>query len=447
MNAGPVCRRSIPAVRRFVRHLRHLSTIAGFIAAGLVPAATAAEPPADPLIIAETRVVHSAILGQDRRISVYLPRMGTGSNENGPFPVLYLLDGERQLPLVAGQIDYLSKINLSMPQMIVVGIDTNGYDRLHDLTPTHSDRADPDSPIVTGPSSPTRTSGGGETFLRFLGEELVPYVDRHYRTAPFKVLAGHSLGGLLTVHALLRQPRMFDAYVAISPSLWWDDESLILGAVPYLGSGRLAGKRLFLSISGEGGKFHDGLARFDGLLKAHASSGLAFRYREYSDETHASGPVAAYYDAWKFLFPAWLSPTTDDTPQKTEAFYAEQSRRYGYRIVPPEGIVNGRGYAALRSGRAADALGFFRMNIANYPGSANAFDSLGDAYVQSGPASRAMACYMRALALAPSSEDTRRKLVRLKDSGETADASGCDPEGSGTHGTPAAHVPSRAIRR
>jgi len=304
-------RQVAPSIPGFGRTRQCLTTLAAVVLAlggsGLAVAAEAGGP-TQTLVIADEHLVHSRILGQDRKIFIYSPRLGFGSREPGPYPVLYLLDGDRQLPLVAGQVDFLSKSNLSMPQMIVVGIDTNHYDRLHDLTPTHSDRADPESPPDTSPTSPTRTSGGGEAFLKFIGDELIPYVDSRYPTAPFRILAGHSLGGLLTVHGLLRHPEMFDAYVAISPSLWWDDEALLRGAANHLQAGHLSNKRLFVSIAGEGGQFHEGLKRFDNLLNVHASSGLAFRYLEYPHESHASGPAAAYYDSWKFLFPAWLSP-------------------------------------------------------------------------------------------------------------------------------------------
>lgn len=377
-------------------------------AAWLVPAAHA-QPRTIP--IAEERVVHSVILGEDRRVFVYTPDMAFGARQPGPYPVLYLLDGDRQLPLVAAQIDFLSKINLSMPPMIVVGIDTNHYDRLRDLTPTHSDRASPDGPLDASATSPTRSSGGGEAFLRFVGEELIPEIDRRYPTAPYRVLAGHSLGGLLTVQALLAHPDMFGAYVAISPSLWWDDAALVRGAGHALAAKRLAGRQLFLSIAGEGGQSLGVLRRFDGLLRSKPGSELGWRYREYPDETHASGPVAAYYDAWKFLFPAWLSPASDTTPQKTQAFYDALSRQYGYHVLPPEGIVNARGYAALSGGRRDDALAFFAMNLTNYPGSANAWDSMGDA--RSGDPERAAACFAEALRIDPGLEDTRRKLARL----------------------------------
>lgn len=426
---GEACRQfasNVPSSVRLRQRLIALGAIMTALGGSGIAVAARADEATRALVIADERVIHSKILGQDRKIFIYHPGLVFGSREPGPYPVLYLLDGERQLPLVAGQIDFLSKTNLSMPQMIVVGIDTNHYDRLHDLTPTHSDRADPDSPIDTSPTSPTRTSGGGEAFLRFIDEELAPYIDSHYPAAPYKVLAGHSLGGLLAVHALLWRPEMFDAYVAVSPSLWWDDETLLRGASDRLGPGRLADKQLFVSISGEGGKFHEGLNRFDHLLSAHASSGLVFRYLEYPGESHASGPAAAYYDSWKFLFPAWLSPASDDTPQKTEFFYADLSKRYGYRVLPPEGIINGRAYSALRGNRTADALGFFRMNVANYPGSANALDSMGDGYAKMGQAARAAACYAQALSRDPGNTETQRKLADMrKDNNALGTASDC----------------------
>lgn len=357
--------------------------------------------------IAEEHVIHSTVLGEDRRIYVYAPAMAFGTSEPGPWPVLYLLDGDRQLPLIAAQIDFLAKVNLSMPQMIIVGIDTNHYDRMRDLTPTRADRASPDSPAGSAP-----TSGGGDAFLRFMQTELFPYVESHYRTAPYRMLMGHSLGGLLTVHALLTRPELFDAYVAVSPSLWWDEEALIKAAPARLGKDRLKGRQLFVSISGEGGRFGEDLRRFDALLQAQAPvAGLGFRYAEYPQESHASGPVAASYDAWKFLFPVWLSPMSDSSLAQTRAFYDALSARYHYPVLAPEGIVNGRGYAAFSKGNLKDATGFFAMNIANYPASANVWDSMGDVLVDA--PKRSAACYAEALQRDASLGDTRAKLAKL----------------------------------
>lgn len=366
---------------------------------------------AEPLLIGDTVVIHSKVLGEDRRIFIHDP--GAAGEAGERYPVLYLLDADRQFSMVAGQIDYLSRFNLSMPAMIVVGIDTNGYDRMRDLTPTHSDRSSPGASLDKSAGSPTRTSGGGEAFLRFLREEVRPYVEGRYRTAPYRVLAGHSLGGLITVHALLAHPDDFDGYVALSPSLWWDDERLIGEAPGKLVAGRLRGKRLFVSIAGEGGRFREDLNRFDQTLKAGVASGLTFTYRTYPDETHASVPAAAFYDAWKTLYPQWLSPEADRTIAQTQAFYASLSKIYGYPVAAPEGLINSRGYQSLEEKRLADAVGFFELNVADHPTSANAFDSLGDGYVAAGDKAKAAQAYRRALALNPKIADTARKLAAM----------------------------------
>lgn len=74
------------------------------------------------------------------------------------------------------------------------------------------------------------TSGQADRFLDFLEKELIPHIDRNYRTYPHRIIAGWSFGGLLATHALIHRPEIFDAYLAISPSLWWDEELLLAEA-------------------------------------------------------------------------------------------------------------------------------------------------------------------------------------------------------------------------
>ncbi len=207
-------------------HLRN--TLAPLLAAGLLAASSAGcqtvPPPSGPalppragaaanseankaIVIGERQTFHSTILGKDRTLLVHTPE----SYERGKdtYPVLYLLDGDSNFLHTTGITTFQSN-NLKGPEMIVVGVANTGNSRDRDLTPT----ALPNRP----------RSGGAARFLSFLKDEVRPLIEGRYRTAPYRILVGHSLGGLFAVHTLTSAPDSFNAYVAISPSLWWDEQ-------------------------------------------------------------------------------------------------------------------------------------------------------------------------------------------------------------------------------
>src|SRR6185437_4590469 len=131
------------------------------------------------------------------------------------YPVVYQTDAPGHVNEMGSSADFLVANN-RMPQVIIVAIANT--DRTRDLTPTHWNRKLPE-----GKADPSPTAGGADKFLDFIQTELIPEVERRYRVAPYKIFAGHSLGGLLAIHALITRPDMFNAYIAVSPALQWDD--------------------------------------------------------------------------------------------------------------------------------------------------------------------------------------------------------------------------------
>src|SRR5215475_4715244 len=158
-------------------------------------------------------VVHSNVLNEDRVIWVRMPAAARGNKEG--YAVLYMTDGGTNVNEIGSTIDFLADTNF-MPPLIVVGI-TN-TDRVRDLTPTRAGVKHSDGTI-----DPYPTSGGADKFLDFIQTELVPEIDKRYATQPYRIFTGHSLGGLFAIHALIARPGLFNAYIASSPSLWWDD--------------------------------------------------------------------------------------------------------------------------------------------------------------------------------------------------------------------------------
>jgi len=357
---------------------------------------------------AETFVIHSTILGEDRRLVIYNPD-NVGGNLLPSYPVLYLLD-ENDMSMVAGMVKYLSAYNEQLPAMLVVGID-GGDQRIRDLTPTHSlfdnmGKRDPD------PNGWLQPSGGGEKFLRFVREEVMPFVEKKYRTAPFRIFAGHSVGGLAVVHALTAHPDTFDAYLAVAPSLWWDKGGFVRSAARHLPTGTDK-KFLFLADSPEGGPFPIYIKRFLDALAAHKAPGFHWTHAYYPGETHGSIAAKAYYDGLRYLYPQWNPPEENRTAASINRHYAVMSSRLGYDVEPPLGLVGDWTDQFLRKGMIADAIAMAGINVRNFPTNAWARAGLGDAYRAKGDQAAAIASYRRAVELAPDDRQTKDKLDAL----------------------------------
>lgn len=246
--------------------------------------------------------VHSKLLNEERKVYVYCPKVDS-TDRNKRFPVLYVLDADNHFALLAQYVDYLSRPDvLAMPKIMVVGIPNTK--RTRDLTPTNSlldYEGKPDSSSYQG-------SGGNEIFLRFIETELMPLIDNKYKTDPYKIFAGHSFGGIASLNCLLTHPDLFDAFIAVSPSLWWDREYVLKLIDEKLKSGSSLHKRLFYSDGNEGGPnsfFHKSLLRLDATLAKKKLKRLAYLYKHYPNETHMTEPVVAYFDALRFIFKDW----------------------------------------------------------------------------------------------------------------------------------------------
>ena len=176
-----------------------------------VPGALAA---GEPITVGETVKIQSKILGEERTLLVSTPANYAQSSER--YPVLYMTDGDSHILHTRGTVDFLARNGL-MPDCIIVGV-TN-TNRTRDLSPTHWDPVRED-----GTREELPASGGAPKFLDFFAQELFPYVESHYRTAPYRIFAGHSLGGLLALHVFAARNEMFNAYIAASPALRWDDD-------------------------------------------------------------------------------------------------------------------------------------------------------------------------------------------------------------------------------
>ena len=328
----------------------------------------------------------SKVLGEKRHILVHLPQ--SYAKGQSRFPVLYLTDAETQMLHTSGTVDFLARAN-SMPEMVVVGITHS--DRMHDLTPTHS----------TGPME--KTSGGADKFLQFLEEELIPTINQRYRTAPYKVFAGHSLGGLFAIHTYLSHPKTFDAYIAVSPSLWWDGR-LLLNRAEAAFAERKAEGTVFLALGDEGKLMQEPFDRFKAILEKAAGPDLHLSTQAFDDENHVSVVLRAHYQGLKQVFNGWREPR-DITFQQMQEHYAAWSKRLGYSIIVPEQSANGLGYSLMEQDKFDEAIAVMAWNTRTYPASANTYDSLCEVLTNAAKLAEAKTLCEKAVDVAQASND------------------------------------------
>lgn len=382
--------------------------------APVLPSKVAAQDE-EPVTIGTRTYLRSEILDEERTLLVHLPAEYPLSSDR--YPVLYLLDGEGHFQHVTGIVDFLAA-QQRIPPMIVVGIANT--DRTRDLTPpTATPRQSMPRPFaVDSLTIEFPTAGGADTFLRFLTEELAPWVEGRYRTADFRVLVGHSFGGLFAVHALLTRPQSFQAIVAISPSLWWNDDEIPNTAAETLASGLPPGSRfLYMTVGDREGTMVEPLRRFTEALETVRPTGLRWWYRVMPGETHGSVPHRTVYDGLEAIFAEYAVPdvlAVAGDLGHLEDHFAAASRTYGYDIPLPEVLVNRWGYLQLQLERPEKAVQLFQRNAELHPRSANVYDSLADALEAANRPEEALPNREKAVELATAGHDPRAAGFRTK---------------------------------
>ncbi len=249
-----------------------------------------ADDPAEPLPIGETFKVDSAVLGEARRINVYLPP-AYQATPDARLPVLYLLDGgmAEDFLHMAGLVQ-VSTANATMRPFLLVGIENT--DRRRDLTgPTTNQEDRRISPRV----------GGAESFRRFIRQELMPAVARRYRTTPESAIVGESLAGLFVVETLLLEPELFDSYIAVDPSLWWNEQALIRSAEARLRERPNLEKTFYLASSGEVGLSNQA-ERLAEIMRKNAPPKLRWHHEKMPEEQHATIFQPAALKAFRTVF-------------------------------------------------------------------------------------------------------------------------------------------------
>ena len=249
----------------------------------------AQQPGPDSIPPHQTFTLESRVLSETRRINVFTPP-GYSTAVDQRFPVLYMPDGGlgEDFPHVVNTLDSLRAAGLVLA-FIVVGVENT--ERRRDMTgPT----------AVPSDSGIARRVGGSAAFRQFFRDELMPEIRSRYRTTDETAIVGESLAGLFVMETFFLEPALFNRYIAMSPSVWWNDRELVKRAEERIPGLAGLNRALYFTVANEC-EIMAGTDELARQLHDHASPDLLWFYEPMPDQEHSTIYRAAAPLAFKRL--------------------------------------------------------------------------------------------------------------------------------------------------
>jgi predicted alpha/beta superfamily hydrolase len=285
----------------------NMKNVLFFLFFGFLLAKTQAQNPSTtipntkPFMLGVIDEITSTELGEKRILNIYLPE-GYHENDTTTYPVIYLLDGsaDEDFIHIAGLVQYFNFpwIN-TLPKSIVVGI-TN-IDRRRDFTSpsTHPDIR-----------KKFPSAGGSQKFMTFIEKELQVYISKKYRTTNTKTIIGQSLGGLLATEILFKKPHLFDKYIIISPSIWWNDGELLKDNPQLLQASFGQPLSIYIGVGKEGLSpifdnhvMEEDAKKLAEKIQQTKSKSITVYFDYLPAENHATVTHPAVFNAFRILYP------------------------------------------------------------------------------------------------------------------------------------------------
>jgi len=316
--------------------------------------------------------------------------------------------------------------------MIVVGIPN--MNRTRDLTPSKG------TPKTNEEKAWFADSGGGENFMFFMEKELIPYVNSKYPTQSYRMLIGHSLGGLTVMNALLHHSHLFEAYIAIDPSMSWNNRKLLNTIKQTNFDKKYSNKSLYLGIANTMSESMNilnvekdttpetehirSVLELNTFLNEEPQKELSFKGKYYEDDNHGSVPLITEYDAFRFIFDFYKLKITDyrlidpktDLANIIVTHYKKLSKKFKMDMKPNDEYINNLGYHFMGMKQLKKSEDLFKLNVANYPENFNTYDSLGDFYALNGEEEKAIENYKKSISLDKDSF-SKAKLIEIEKKG------------------------------
>lgn len=368
-----------------------LFCISGFL---LCTSYVMAQPAADEAVTnysQHTHTIESSNLSEQRTVVVQLPK-SYQTHPNKRYPVIYRLDGAGNLPLINAVLERLQQDDQA-PEVIVVAIESTN--RLRDFYPT----------VNKEPQGPVGEGGGAAKFLAFVEQELMPLVNKQYRTHDYRVIAGASAAGVFALYAMQAKPELFQAHIAYSPAVWWNYGAPAKSLKTFVTKGNSINSYVYMNIGEEAGIMRE---RYDDMQQTMQNSkvqNLRFKSDALAGVSHNLTSAAGAFNAYHGLFLSKHMPLSalGDDVSSIDAYYQRLSQQWGEQIAPPDRAVRLLGYSLTDNQQFERAIEVFKYNIKNYPKSAYALSALSYGYEMQGNTRQALVQIEAAIAVADDS--------------------------------------------
>lgn len=322
--------------------------------------------------------INSAVLNEERKVVVQLPK-SYQANPNKVYPVIYRLDGTGNIPLIIAVMERLQNDNRA-PEVIIVAIENTN--RLRDLYPT----------VNKEPQGPVGEGGGAAKFLAFIEQELMPLINKSYRTHNYNVIAGASAAGVFSLYTMQAHPELFQAHIAYSPAVWWNYGASVKATKSFINKSKDLNNYVYINIGEEAGIMRERYNELQQALQSNNLPNLRFFSDAFDGISHGLTSAAGVFNAYYNLFlpkQMPISALTDDVVS-IDAYYQNLSQQWGEQVTPPERAVRQLGYNLVNMQQYERAVAVFKHNVKHHPQSVDALWGLGYGYEVQGNIQQAL---------------------------------------------------------
>ncbi|MBY0436234.1 MAG: prolyl oligopeptidase family serine peptidase [Cyclobacteriaceae bacterium] len=346
---------------------------------------------------------HSKILNEDRTIVIYKPVLKPQFSM-AVSPIIYVLDGGQFADVLASYVNLYCEKFSDLPAITVVGI-SNFEKRGRDYRPLKA-------------RGPGQEEAGADKFLDFLTKEVMPQIEGKYKTPPYRVIAGHSFGGLMVMHLFSHYPKLFRAGIASSPYMADNGNAYMGELVDYLKISSGNQRSLFFSVANEGPVYLHNAEYIDSLLNRQKVAQLSHLYQHYPDENHSTVIPRALFAGFKYAFHLKELNHLKQRPfaenyEIVQAYHKSRTEIFG-PIPFTEDLLNGLGYQYLDWKDIDNALQCFKKNTELFPTSGFVWDSYAEGFMEKGDKKNAILYYEKSLSLDPNNDNAKLMLSKLK---------------------------------